>query len=256
MSGRGGIRQEAGKEMNTRSLVLKRTTTLAFAMAFTVAIAGTHAQIIQIAGNVGATPTYLGNPTNEWNIPNADLNDGSAIGVGFWSIGPSWGPNGPADFNWTGSDLNQDLSSGGVADGTFLSGGTFSIDGALHNGVFPGSALIHNGLLFTASVGSFHVQELASGDNKLHLIGTILLTPTGGYLFDQGYLAPAYEMSFQAVSAEQLLPGGGGVGPLNDFQTDIITITQMQFNMAAIPEPVTAMMVCMGALALVARRRR
>jgi hypothetical protein len=249
--------KEAGKEMNTRLLAHKRASTLVAVVVCAFAAAGVQAQIVQMAGNVGATPTYQGDPTFEWNVPSADLNDGSAIGVGFWSIAPSWGAFGPADFTWTGNALDQDLSSGGIADGTFQSGGVLSINGALHNGVFPGSPLIHNGLLFVADVGSFQVQELESGDNKLHLIGTILLIPTAGYLYDQGYLAPAYEMSFQAVSAQQMLPPPDvGVGPLNDFQTDIITITQMQYTMVAVPEPVSALMVFIGGLALIARRKR
>lgn len=235
--------------MDTRLFIRRRWSLLVASGAVAVAAFGAQAEIVQIAGNVGATPTYLGSPTYEWNIPGAALSSGSAVGSVFWTIAPNFG-NGPAVFNWTGNALDQDLSSGGLADGTFLPGGNLSFDGE----VYSGATLLHDGLLFEASVGAFHVQELVNDQNKLHLNGTILLTPTAGYFLDEGMLAPAYEMSFQAVSAEQMTPTG--VGPLTDFQTDIVMITQMQFTMAAIPEPVTAMMLVLGGLIVVTRRRR
>ncbi len=237
----------------SKSLVHKKSLALTMAAVLCAGLPA-FAQVSIISGNLSPTPTFDASPTPQWSVVNGDLRGSVVTNSGSWVYGPTWG-TAPATFDWTGNTLDQDLSAGGLASGTFNPGGTFTIDGELYDSSIEFIAnLIIDGPIFEADVSGFSVEELFSDENKLQLIGTIVLTPTGGYLFDQGLTAPAYEMSFQAVQAEQVTQQG--VGPLSDFQSDIVTIAQLQFTSFAIPEPVTGLLCLLGGLLMLVRRRR
>lgn len=215
----------------------------------TVGMAFDQAQIL--SGNVSPTPAYLGAPTSEWSIPSADLSNGFAVpfdAAGLYSIAPSGGALGV--FEWTGSDLNQELSSGNRAHGTFVAGGLLKISGRLLNG----ANLLHDGLLFEGVVGAFEIWESETNQNRLELIGQPLVTPTanaGAYLNANGLLAGPYILSFQGVQAEQ------NGGDLTNLVEDINTIAALQFSLVSVvPEPATFLLVAGAAGLLVVRRKR
>jgi hypothetical protein len=214
----------------------------------TAGLAFDYAQII--SANVSPTLAYLGSPTSQWTIPGADLSNGFVVpfdGFPIYSIAPSGGALGTLE--WTGSNLNQELSSGGRAHGTFLAGGLLRISGRLMNGV----TLLHNGLLFEGTVGAFEIREAEASLNRIELVGQPIVTPTANpaaYLNNSGLLLGPYILSFQGVQAQQ------NGGDLTNLVQDISTVAALQFNLVSVvPEPATALLAA-GAMALVVIRRK
>ncbi len=207
-----------------------------------------------ISGNVGPTMTYLGDPTNKWNIPGAPTTDGTVdfYGGPSWSIAPSWSGS-QAALDWV-SPLNQDLSNltNGLARATFSMGGTFSVTGKLYQSNQNGSAMLTDSPLFQGMVLDFEIAETIANLNRIDMVGVAIVLPTGGWLFDQGYITSndMFALSFIGVDCEQ------NSGNLTSFQDDIVTLSSMQFAMVnLVPEPSAALLLIGGAALLLRRRR-
>ena len=207
-----------------------------------------------ISANVGGaegTPLYSGASAFEWSIPQARMADGFVFGTGvpYFDMSPLSQPTGYGSLVWTGNPLvaDQSITPDGLAIGQFGAGGVFSMTGNLYDAMGMPAA---SGLLFSGSVSAFTFAETGDNQNNMELRGDAIITPTGGWLFDQGYLAPQYELSFQAVPCQQ--DGGDVVG----FASDIITFSSMQFFMVGVPEPSAALLLSAGALLLWRPRRK
>jgi hypothetical protein len=222
------------------------------------------AQVQTINGSVGQSPVYLGGPAYEWNVSEAPLTDGSAVGAGTFgimSISPTSGAPGlvAGDFNWSGSLLDGwdnpppagDTSAGGQAEGHFLAGGTLQLVGDLYDGPGPTFPLVaDDAVLFEGTIGDFLLRESNTNLNRINLVGQAIVTPTGGYLYDQSLTAPAYELTFYAIDNQQ------NGGDLEDFEQSILMQDAMQFSLRAIPEPASLMLLAGGLGLMLVRRRK
>jgi hypothetical protein len=203
-----------------------------------------------ISANVGGgegTPLY-DSASHTWGVPAARMCDGYAFGtdVPYFDVSPLSEPTGYGSLAWSGNPLSHDQSTGyGLAIGVFGGGGTFSMTGTLYDWMGPAAS----GLLLSGTVDGFTFRETGDNQNNMELYGDATITPTGGWLFAQGYLTPQYALSFQAVPCQQ---DGGDVV---NFQGDIITFTSMQFFMVGIPEPCTAMLLALAGVLLCRSRR-
>lgn len=207
---------------------------------------------VSISGNVSPTMTYVGSPGFLWSIPGAPLTSGSvplSDGVTTLSISPTWST--PGALNWA-SPLDDfgDLSSGGLAYGIFAWGGTFSIDGQLYASNAQGSTLLASGLLFEGVVSDFEIRESSQNSNRINLGGTAIVIPTGGWLKDHGYTVSMYSLSMLGVDCQQ------NSSNLVNFQSDIVTVSALNFSLDAIPEPASVMLAAMASLWLARSRRR
>jgi hypothetical protein len=203
-----------------------------------------------LAANAQPTPIFDASAglSGEWTIPGATFFDGSAIaGPDIFFIDPS-GFTAGGTIAWTGNGLDQDLSAGGTAEATFFGGGAFSMSGTVLN---AGFTPIFTGVLLTGNISSFSVREPAGFDDALDLVVDPILTPTGGALADGtiSTMTVPYFLSFTVAGANQ------NGGPLVDFQSDINSILSMQFELTAVPEP-GSLMLLLGGVALITCRRR
>lgn len=236
-------------------------------LAFGAAPAFGGASILSVGGNVSPTPIFVDAPgpdSGEWALPDATFSAGSVNQNGTslsWDIAPS---SPFATLNWSGSQLVDDLSTGGAAEGLFAAGGTLSISGELWDlgadseigGVGPDAdTLIHNGLLVAGTVSEFHVEEFYGTTNILRPKQDTRITfhPTGGFLTSSSpmQLAGDYYLSFLISQAQQ------NGGPMTDFDHDVITVSAFQVTLTQIvPEPATAGLMFVGFSLLALRRGR
>lgn len=226
------------------------------AVIFAVSAPSVFGYVSGISGNVGPTMAYQGTPDFMWNMAGGPLSDGSigfSGGGGPWSIAPSWSSAGALDWS---AALALDQSSGGLAKGTFQPGGTFKFSGKVFASNAAGSTLLYEGLIFQGEMQDFGIAESSTNMNRINLFtppGSLVdsmavVLPNGGWLYDEGLLAPFYLFSFMSVDCRQ------DGGPLVDFQSDIVTYAVMQFTMIGVPEP-TAVVVFGAACLLLVRRR-
>lgn len=161
--------------------------------------------IIRSLGTLGASTIFSTIDQPEWNL-SASLDETFVLGAeSRWVIAPSWATS--AALTWSGNVLSADLSVGGLAEAEFLDGGTLTIAGQLYDSADQQTAnLIHDGILLTADVGAFHVKETVIDSNTLAFIESPELTPTGGFLVENGLdfiLAGRQSISLQMSAAQQ-----------------------------------------------------
>ena len=130
------------------------------------------------------------------------------------------------------TDLFQDISAGGIADGLFLGGSILLTDSSLNT-------------LLSADIGQMEVKELSAQPDTL--VGNGAFTVTGGSLAAAfGGAGEVFLLTFNLQpSGITDFTGGGGVG-LSDLK------------LTPIPEPATMLLVGTGALGAFGwmRRRR
>ena len=221
-----------GKSIARKLLLFVRGGTWRFPLtvfALVAAAVPAHAEIVQlISANVSPTPVYFGNPAFPWNVPSSSTLTNTTVvgqsgGFGFIAVG---------GFSWA-ADLDTDLSSGGLADATFVPGGSFEITGTYTG---PGGPLV--GSLLQGTVSAFRWTESAPNSDFLNtdqLVAT--LTPTGGALMTN----PALNLGGQYYLDATVAGAQQNGGPVLDFQSDIVAVQSLQFTLTLVPEPTTAM---------------
>jgi len=165
---------------------------------------------------VTASPIYRVEPPIPypvWEVPST-LNSGSVKNSS--GVGNKWQFVGTdaVSFSWAGNLLDQDISSGGLADAKFLAGGTLSIYGKLRRiGGFPpfvefdsydpakGGNATNPVPVLTATLGDFELRETDVNSNIVNSIGhTIQFTPNGGYLYTNSILNLSGTYDFAIVA--------------------------------------------------------
>jgi hypothetical protein len=199
-------------------------------------------EINKIAGNVTQTPIYSTGPS-QWDMPNAQITNANVEGplpTDFLFVEPS-GFFTPGFVSWTGNPLVADTSAGGLASATFGPGGTLSITGTVYDVTFTP---LFTGTLLSGTVSGFSVFEPAGGGDFLDIdSGDFpIFTPVSGPLVDGtvASMSLPFELRFTIAGAQQ------GGGPLEDFQTGVQAISSFQFQMNAIPEPGSILLLALG----------
>ena len=133
--------------------------------------------------------------------------------------------------------------------GLFQAGGVFSLTGTLWDSNDEETAtLLANEPLFVGTVSAFEVIESFWNPNRIDLGASI--TPTGGWLKDNGYLvAMDYALIMFGVECRQ------DGGDLVDFTGNLTTYGAGGFQFTIIPEPSTAALLG-GSMAVLAMGRR
>jgi hypothetical protein len=217
-------------------------------------------------GGGGSTPLYesvLGVPGDGmWNLPAADMKGGYAYSSDFFSTSFKINPytSDPGTLHWAGNPLvsdNSDFSDpanglaigvlGPTMSGSPEDGYNFSLTGKLYDSMY--NLIVGEVLLFEGTTSGFTFRETGDNNNNMETGGPIVITPTGGWLYDQGYLYDAYEMALHAVPCTQM------GGPVQDFDSDIMLGDSIQFNMYAVPEPASIGLLSLAAVFVLRRRR-
>lgn len=144
-----------------------------------------------------------------------------------------------ATVSFESCDLDDDISSGGVAAGKFDGGSTLSIVGDLWLTSNPGTLLVDNGLILEALMDIPETETwLLHEASYLGLDGSVSFNPTGGYLTGSELTIGAFsaDLSYQFVTPS----------PTNFSQTYIGTISTIQI--VSIPEPATMALLVFGGL--------
>lgn len=236
--------------------------TLVGAVFFGLAVASAYAEDISYIGiTVGPGPAYTAGSPGEWNMPGNAMTNGTVLGTisTYWEIAPisRGGAHVPGTFDWSGSQLTLDLNPGGPqAHGQFAAGGTLILMGevydpiGLHTGTFlPGT--LHDGVILEASISSFEFREPDPGANELDLVGSMTITPTGGYLVTNSHgihMVGDYFLNITLSAVQQM------GGPLTDFSQSITYNAGTQVNLVQVPEPASVLLMVCGWVLL--RRRR
>ncbi len=185
----------------------------------------------------------------DWVIPGVPLNGPIVSGFDIsWAISPDTAPD-SAVLWWTGSEIQQDLSSGGTAEATFYAGGKIDIFGELYD-IKPGSLtegqMLYDGLLLSADVGEFRVKEFP--DNILNFVDSqgqeteLVFTPAAGFLSGSEFntfntvLKGDQLMSMRFGEAQQL---GGSVTDFANNITLVGTPTEFDITPASVPVGIT-----------------
>lgn len=214
------------------------------------AAAASAAEISVVGGTVGSS--YMFDAANQrWGI-NSDLSGALAFDDAFnfaYTLGDY---TTTANFNWWGSTLNQDLSSGGHARARFNSGGFLEVTGKLYD-FFTGME-VYDGVLMRGTVAAFETYESYDLANSINTQDTTYFTPLSGVLVDGTFgleMTRNYVLSFTGGNAQQ------NNGDLVDFQSDIQELVQFQWNMypTDVPEPASLGLLVLGG-AVVLRRRK
>ncbi|UCG33191.1 MAG: PEP-CTERM sorting domain-containing protein [Phycisphaerales bacterium] len=208
--------------------------------------------ITSMASNIGSGK-YYDATLQEWQWNDVLVTGGSIVTepFGFYYF------NGTAD--WT-SGLYADTSgpplwAEGRANASFLGAGTLSMTGTFYS---MSDSDIYTGLLFQAHVAAWELLESAVDSDSLDTVFSVEITPQSGYLVNDPANTYAvmqdiyeFELSFPAAAQED-----GGPLPVTDFQLDIWATAGSQWIMAhQVPEPGTLLIVALGFVGLMARRR-
>jgi len=221
------------------------------AIAAVVLVAGSvaNAELIDtVSGTLGGGWFYNGPDTSEGPTSEIALSMPYENGVvsfdsGFWFVEN-------ATLSWTGSKLDLDSSTGGVADATFLSGGTITLTGDIWD-YFGDGLLAMNEVLFTGTVNEVRYFEQFNTNNLILASGQTRLNITGGYLASNPYgieMSGLYTVSVPITGANQ------SYGELKDFQDDIWATGGGLSGFQSIPEPGTSLLLACG-LGMFLRRR-
>jgi len=125
------------------------------------------------------------------------------------------------------------------------------IAGDIYDKLDQPANLLYSGVLFVGSLYDFRIRETETNANRLDLLTAVRVHPTGGWLAEQGHLwGYDYMLDFMAVDCET--PDSD----VSDFGEDISTLSILQFNMIAIPEPSTVVLLLGGFGVLALRRWR
>jgi hypothetical protein len=223
------------------------------------AVAASAAPLNVLAGNVQPTAIFDADAgaNGQWAMPGGAPNGAFTGGTVVDDIGNVFFVDPFSmlmdDLTWSGNNMIADMSgtgpyAAGQAAASFGPGGSFALTGTVYD-LFMSP--VFSGVLLTGTVGAFSLEEPSGGADHLQLINDPILTPTGGALADgtvTSMLVPYY-LSLTIAGAQQ------NGGPLVDFQSDIQAIDSMQFELTAVPEPGSILLV-LGGIALLSSRRR
>jgi hypothetical protein len=205
--------------------------------------------IMWMSANVSPTPVYMAD-SQQWLIPGATLSNGTATDfLDSWSIAPTSIGAPPGTFDWAAS-LAADLNPGGpLAHGRFAPGGTITITGKVYD---SSNNPILDGTLLEATLSAFEMKESNGNQGQMDLVGSAILTPTSGLLVNNSLsmkLEGVYYLYVTIANAQQ------SMSYVDDFQSDIISVSSLQFDLVQVPEP--GSLALLGGLAgLLLRRRR
>lgn len=206
----------------------------------------------KVGGGVDQSPLFKASPDNKLVLAGPLWNGSVTFpSMTTWKIAPTWQAEAGL-FEWSAT-LDQDLNPGGpLAAGQFLPGGTLRISGRLYDGY----TLLYDGLLLEANwVSGFKLLEDSQNTNRMDTFPVADMTSvavriSGGWLWENNYLAPWYGLSYKAVGCRQ------NGGDLIDFQSDITTLSMSDFSLVPIPEPSAAWLLVVAGGSLFMTRRR
>jgi hypothetical protein len=160
-------------------------------------------------------------------------------------------------FIWTGNQLDQDLSNAGIglAEGTFLGGGTITVNGKIRDAAVPYTERF-DGELLVANVQSFRLRETDANSDILNSVNALIrIQVVGGWLFDTAPEAQLRGLYDMALVAAKIGPSAGGA--LVNFQSDLVgrQTFQLQFT-RVIPDPSSLGLMMLGGIGMLVSRRR
>jgi hypothetical protein len=211
--------------------------------------------ILSLAGNIGAAPIFNGS-TDQWTIPFASLTNGSiSDGTGYPNI---WFIDNSTDLTWMGNPLNTDLNPGDPtqpADALFDGGGTLTITGKLYDATYN---LLYDGLLLEGNVSGYRMTETGPDSNNIDLVeNTAFVTVQDGFLMDNtlGVMnMPEGSKYWLDASFGKVEQDGGDL--LNWQGGQYVSGTSTGISLAYwIPEPGSALLLLVGSMSLLIRRR-
>jgi len=243
---------ERSRIMSPKQAIIKMVIGFSFLFAIFAGTAFGGEAILTVAGNVSPPTDVYFYP--EWKIDNAALTNTTVISesYNYWFVALA----APGTFTWSDSILDQENSSGGLADATFLAGGRITMTGmvmdTMGNWLNPSDPTI-----LEADVSAFRLIEQYATSNEIvnrnDSVQRLTITPTGGFLLNNTVsggmnLAGDYYMEIQVSNCQEL------GGDLETFGNDIHSLAGMQFNLVQVPEPSTLILLA-GTIIFFIKRR-
>lgn len=222
------------------------------AIAAVVLVAGSVANatlIDSVSGNLGSGWFYNGPDAEEGPTSEIALDVAYQNGTIGYGTNQSWLIDN-ARLTWTGSKLNADDSTGGIADATFQAGGVITLAGDVYDE--SENMIAENKVLFTGTVTDVRFFEQFDTNNLDQVNAMARLNITGGWLTDNPY---DIEMSGLYTVAVPITNANQSYGYLKDFQDDIWATGGGLSGFVAIPEPGTCLFLFFGAVGMFLRRR-
>jgi len=196
-------------------------------------------------GSVGTTPGYF-------HITGASTIVGNIQTVG--ASGYDYGLS--ATVNVDNCDLVTDNSSGGWAEGEFAGGATISLVGDLWDVDDPGTLLVDDGVILQAQMvlTSAETWTLKEVGDPRDVDGTVYFAPNDGGLNSGIDLGNGDSLVIGNFRADFGFPNTMPVDPTS-FGTISYFAMASTLQMTAVPEPSTVLLLSIGALGFLRKRR-